>query len=127
MEVVEKHRHGFDIFPDDNRTVPFGTGATVVYNYKDLRIHNPSDKSYQMVFDVNEQTLSGSVYCNQSQPYSVEMEETDHEFFAKEGLTFRKNKVWRNWLDSAGKLVKRELMFENECECKYEFKIEEQA
>ena len=28
MEVVERHRHDFDPFPDYRRTVPFGTGAT---------------------------------------------------------------------------------------------------
>lgn len=26
LEIIECHRHGFDVFPDANRTHPFGSG-----------------------------------------------------------------------------------------------------
>lgn len=38
LEVIERHRHGYDVFPDSNRTQPFGSGATCFYPYGDLMI-----------------------------------------------------------------------------------------
>lgn len=35
LTVVERHRHGYDVFPDANRTQPFGSGATCFYPYLD--------------------------------------------------------------------------------------------
>jgi hypothetical protein len=34
LEVVERWRHGFDVFPDAGRTQPFASGATCAYNYR---------------------------------------------------------------------------------------------
>ncbi len=41
MRIVERHRHQLDLFPDRERRVPFGLGATVAYNHADLRFENP--------------------------------------------------------------------------------------
>lgn len=40
LTVTERHRHSYDVFPDSNRTQPFGSGATCFYNYGDLMIKN---------------------------------------------------------------------------------------
>ncbi|MBN1434348.1 VanW family protein, partial [Candidatus Fermentibacterales bacterium] len=47
--VTERHRHGFDPFPDDGRTLPFACGATIYYNYKDLQITNGTERTYQIL------------------------------------------------------------------------------
>lgn len=36
LEVVERHHHSFDPFPDEQRVLPFGSGASVFFNYIDL-------------------------------------------------------------------------------------------
>jgi vancomycin resistance protein VanW len=38
LTITERYRQSFDVFPDTNRTVSFGAGATVVYNHIDLDI-----------------------------------------------------------------------------------------
>ena len=35
LTVEERYHHSFDPFPDDGRVLPFGSGATVFYNYRD--------------------------------------------------------------------------------------------
>jgi vancomycin resistance protein YoaR len=30
------------------RVLPFASGATVMYNYKDLRLHNPTNQTFQL-------------------------------------------------------------------------------
>jgi hypothetical protein len=44
--VTERWRHSFDVFPDTNRTLPFGSGATLAYNYIDLQIKNATTAPY---------------------------------------------------------------------------------
>jgi len=49
LTVTERHRHSYDVFPDSNRTQPFGSGATGAYNYLDLQIKNETNHPYQLV------------------------------------------------------------------------------
>ncbi len=48
LTVTERYRHSHDIFPDADRTQPFGSGATCVYNYRDLQIFNNTCEKYQL-------------------------------------------------------------------------------
>ena len=43
LTVVERYRHSHDVFPDANRTQPFGSGATCAYPHRDLMIRNDMD------------------------------------------------------------------------------------
>ena len=46
LTITERHRHGFDVFPDVNRKVPFGAGATLSYNHIDLQVRNDTQNNY---------------------------------------------------------------------------------
>ena len=60
LTVTERHRHGYDVFPDSDRTQPFGSGATCFYNYGDLMIKNNTKQVFQLVVDVTETHLKGA-------------------------------------------------------------------
>ena len=39
LTIAEHHHHdGLDLFPDFGRTIPFGTGTSISYNYLDYRV-----------------------------------------------------------------------------------------
>jgi len=57
--VTERHRHSYDVFPDADRTQPFGTGATCAYNYLDLQIYNSTPQVYQLVVELTNTHLVG--------------------------------------------------------------------
>lgn len=59
LTVTERWRHNYDVFPDCDRTQPFGSGATVAYNYIDLQIRNDTEDSYQLLVGVEENDLIG--------------------------------------------------------------------
>jgi len=54
LTVVERFRHSYDVFPDSNRTLPFGSGATCVYNYRDLMILNETENTFLLKVYVDE-------------------------------------------------------------------------
>ncbi len=63
LEVMERHRHSIDPFPDYRRTVPFGTGATVFYNYLDYMFKNSTTGRFQVRVWLDENNLRGEIRC----------------------------------------------------------------
>lgn len=120
LEITERHHHSFDPFPDDRRVLPFGSGASVFYNYVDLRFYNPTDRIFQIRVWLTEDHLQGAIYTDQEWSYSYHITEKKHQFLQQNGKNYRKNEIWRNIFDkSTGNLVTEEMVIKNFSEVKY--------
>ncbi|MCP4137999.1 MAG: VanW family protein [bacterium] len=121
LTVTERHHHSFDPFPDEGRVLPFGSGATVFYNYLDYRFINNTSFTFQVNLRLTERLLEGEIRVNEKQKYSYHVYEKDHEFLREEGKYFRKNEIWRNKMDikMGGRIVETELLTKNYAEVKY--------
>jgi vancomycin resistance protein VanW len=120
LEVVERHHHSVDPFPDDRRALPFGTGASVFYNYVDLRIHNPTDQPFQLDVWVTDQQLRGRLRTSVPLPMAYHLVELDHHFEqAPEGV-LRCNEIWRRRVDRrSGNLVDEVCLMRNRSRVAY--------
>lgn len=114
LAIVERHHHGHDLFPDDGRLVPFGTGATVFYNYIDLRLQNPGPETYRIRLWVTDQELRGEIRTDREPTFMYEVVEQDHRFRrTQEGLV-RENHLFRIVRDRVtGAPVERHLLAHN--------------
>jgi vancomycin resistance protein VanW len=121
LSVVERHRHGYDVFPDSNRTQPFGSGATCFYNYGDLMIKNNTDQSFQLVVKVTENNLEGAWLSEKTPEMTYEVYEKEHimqaEFWG--GYT-RHNVLFRKIYDLQKDLIADEYIVENHAIMMYE-------
>lgn len=79
LTIVERHRHGFDVFPDVNRNVPFGAGATLAYNYIDLQIKNETDSPYQLKLWLDDHYLNGMLITKNKIDSTFYIEERNHQ------------------------------------------------
>lgn len=70
LTVIERHRHSYDVFPDSNRTQPFGSGATYAYNYLDLQIKNETNIPYQLHIQLTDTHLVGEWRANEPALYT---------------------------------------------------------
>ena len=114
LTVIERHRHGHDVFPDSNRTQPFGSGATCFYNYGDLMIRNDTPHVFQLIVEVTDTDLKGE-WVSDSQPeYTYEVYEKEH-FIQSEywGGHTRHNLLYRRKIDLDGSVVDDEFVIEN--------------
>lgn len=93
--VIERHRHGFDLFPDDGRDVPFGSGATVLYPYKDLVVRNLCDFPLQITAGVADGDLEVVISASAKLPYRIEIVEREHRFYREGDVVYRANEIWR--------------------------------
>jgi vancomycin resistance protein VanW len=78
LTITERYRHGFDVFPDVNRKVPFGAGATLAYNYIDLQVTNNTNKEFQINLYLDETHLNGALLCSESLDASYTLVERNH-------------------------------------------------
>lgn len=105
MRITERHRHGMDLFPDHERTVPFGCGATVVYNYADFRFENPLPTSVMLAARVEDGQFISELWAPRDPGHRVEVEETDHRFFRDGDDWWRENRLRRRITTTDGVLL----------------------
>ncbi|MBI2550787.1 VanW family protein [Candidatus Uhrbacteria bacterium] len=122
LTVTERHRHSYDIFPDSGRTVPFGTGATLFYNYMDLSIKNETDQTFQVMVSLTDEHLKGEIRSEKEWPVSYRLLERAHRFSKDEnGAVFRHNEIHRQTIDrTTGNTVSDDLLYKNNCPVLYE-------
>jgi vancomycin resistance protein VanW len=120
LQIAERHHHSFDVFPDAQRIVPFGSGTSVFYNYVDLRFYNSTPSTFQFRLTLTEEFLVGMLLCDGRSPYMYRIEERHHRFVQREGKTFRENELWRIVSEQgSGTWLYEERMLKNCSEVKY--------
>jgi len=92
--VSERHRHSFDCFPDSYRTVPFGAGATVYYNYVDLRFRNEGEETIRFGVWLDGEHLHVEAYADREPPYRYRVIEENHHFAAEGQARWRENDLY---------------------------------
>ena len=114
LDIVERHRHGFDVFPDVNRKVPFGAGATLSYNYIDLQIHNNTEDNFYLEFWLDETHLNGRISCSRELDRKYQIEERNHIFQQQTwGGYTRHNQIFQLEFDLDDNLLSERLIVEN--------------
>jgi vancomycin resistance protein YoaR len=78
--------------------VPFGCGATVFYNWADLRFANPLDVPVALRLRVEAGVLVGELRAAEPIDVRAEVYEVDHRFFADGGAWWRENRIRRRIL-----------------------------
>ncbi|WP_310223934.1 VanW family protein [Paenibacillus qinlingensis] len=120
LDIKERHHHSFDLFPDDRRVIPFGTGTSVFYNYLDLQFYNPTPYRFQFHLRVSEEYLEGAIYSDSELTFSYRVKEKNHEFYQKDNKWYRGNEIWRQKINKQDdSLVDEALVNVNHSEVKY--------
>ncbi len=122
LEVIEHHHHSLDIFPDSGRVLPFGSGASVYYNYLDLQFQNITNHPIGLDVWLSDTHLHGTLWTNVAYLETFKIRETDHCFYRRpNGQVYRRNKLFKHRIDRrTGALLERRLMTENDSRVLYE-------
>lgn len=115
LTVTERYHHSFDPFPDDGRVLPFGSGATVFYNYRDYQFTNNTEHTFQINLWFSEKCLEGELLVDKELDYAYHVMEKEHQFLKIEDHFYRKNEIWRDkYLKfQSGKVIESELITKN--------------
>lgn len=121
LAVTERHHHSFDPFPDEGRVLPFGSGATIFYNYIDYQVTNTTPYTFQINLWISEKCLEGELRISEELDYTYHVYEKEHEFLKIGESYYRKNEIWRNRIAKfeSGKLLETEQIAKNFALVKY--------
>lgn len=115
LTVVERYRHSHDVFPDSNRTQPFGSGATCAYPHRDLMIRNDTDQPFQLCVRVGAEYLEGEWRAIKKPAAVYRIVEKDQRMDqAAWGGYVRHNALWREVYTRDGALEREEFLFSND-------------
>jgi vancomycin resistance protein VanW len=122
LTITERWRHGYDVFPDSNRTQPFGSGATCSYNYIDLQIKNTTTQTFQFKIHLTEKYLVGEIRSNQIPIVNYKVYEKQHHFIHEPwGGYSRHNQIWKKIINIENdQIVTDEFCTENHAVMMYE-------
>ena len=112
IEIIERHHHSVDSFPDSGRTLPFGGGATIFNNYLDLKIKNISKNPLQLKLWLTDTALKGQILSDKPSQYKYHLFEKNHVFINKKGKFFRYKEIFRETYKNGIK-TKEEKIFTN--------------
>ncbi len=126
LTIIERHRHGYDVFPDSSRTQPFGSGATCFYPHGDLMIQNNTNETYQINLSIDDEYLFGEIKCSTEPTTTFEVVERNHEMKPEYwGGYGRYNELYKQEFDGNNILLKEELIAKNSAIMMYSPFLEE--
>lgn len=95
FETVERYHHSVDVFPDSGRTLPFGSGATILYNFIDLKVKNTSKYPLQLKIWLTNNHLKGQILSPRPIPEKFHAFEKNHFFIRRGQKYFRYNEIYK--------------------------------
>jgi len=111
LTLIERYRHSHDVFPDSNRILPFGSGATCAYPHRDLMIRNDTDQTFQRV---GTQSLEGEWLAERPPEHCYEIVERNHRMDRGPwGGYVRHNELYRQRLTTDGVFLDELFLLEN--------------
>ena len=120
LTIIERHHHSFDPFPDNGRVLPFGSGATVFYNYVDYQFKNNTDNSFQIRVWLSDKHIKGEIRCKANIDTSYHVYEKNHKFVIKQGIFYRSNEIWIKIINKkTGLVIDEKRIISNFAEVKY--------
>jgi Uncharacterized vancomycin resistance protein len=121
LTVTELHHHSDALFPDERRTVPFGTGTSIAYKNVDYRFMNETNCDVQILVWIQEGELRGEIRSAEKYPYRYKLvEENNH--YRKEGEEYyRISQVYRIVINrETNEEIAKELILDNHSKVMYD-------
>jgi vancomycin resistance protein VanW len=114
LTVAERYRHGYDVFPDIDRKIPFACGATLAYNYIDLQLRNDTPDTFQINLWLDDEYLNGEIRSDKQAEFAYEVYETDHLIKMQPwGGYTRHNRIWQRRTSRIDGMTDERLITEN--------------
>lgn len=114
LTVTERWRHSYDVFPDVERRLPFGSGATCAYPALDLQIRNGTTEPFLLCLNLTETHLAGEWRARHPAAYRYEVYQDFHQITHEPGIGYlRRNSLRRRILRQDGVQVADEPVAEN--------------
>lgn len=120
LTVTERHPHSTESFPpppaagSPTDQLPAGVDATVSEGRYDLRVHNGTQTTYQLVLHVESECLRGELRADREPEEAYRLFTQDEALQKEEGALYHIGSLWRARLDPlTGEELSREKLYDS--------------
>lgn len=114
LTVTELHHHSDALFPDERRTVPFGTGTSVFYKNIDYRFKNTTDQPVQLLIWISGDELCGELRSLHAFPNRYRLTEENSHYAHEPDGYYRLSQVYKITIDRTdGSVLSKECILDN--------------
>lgn len=119
MTFVERHGHSRKDFPEPESDALNGTDATVAEGWKDLKICNGTDNSYQICVGFDEENIIGSIRTDKVSDCRIYVENRNLRYVSESGSIFEESELVRKYLFPDRNMDRIELVYTNNTRIDY--------
>lgn len=124
LVVTERHHHTDCVFPDERRSVPFGTGTSVFYKNVDFQFKNTTKQDVQFKIWLDDDYLCGELRTETPFANLYQLKEEGHHFAYAGKTLYRNSQVYRLVYErQTRQLLTKELLLNNHCEVLYDYSL----
>lgn len=120
LTITERHGHGVKDFPEPPSDAPVGVDATIAEGWKDLKVKNETDQTYQISITFDERCIIGGLYVEKEPEFFWHVENGDILYRRSGGKVFEEVDVIQKKISfRTGEVQEEKLMYRNKCEIGY--------
>ena len=119
VDITERHPHSVDVNPNSRHNTAARAGATVLYNFMDLKVKADFEHPLQLKITLADSLLKGEILSAQKMPEKITVLEKNHCFIQKDGRVYQYNEIHKE-LSIDGRLLKAEKIAVNFTEVLYQ-------
>lgn len=120
LTVVERHGHLVKDFPEPPSDAPMGVDATIAEGWKDLKVKNETDRTFQISVTFGERDIIGGLYVDEEPEFFWHVENGNTAYYRKENRVFEEVDVIQKRVSlHSGEVQEERVLYRNRCEIGY--------
>lgn len=120
LSIVERYGHRVKDFPEPPSDAPIGVDATVAEGWKDLKVKNETQQTFQISLTFDEKCIIGGLYVDKQPEFFWNVENGDAVYYRKDGKVYEEVDVIQKKLSlESGVNEETKIMYRNRCEIGY--------
>ena len=120
LTVVERHGHGSKDFPEPPSDAPMGVDATLAEGWKDLKVRNDTDSTFQIHIAFDPENISGYLYADRQDPLLYSVENGPVSYHRRQGGIWEEVDVIQTLTDrESGQVQSTRTLYRNVCRIGY--------
>lgn len=120
LTVVERHGHGSKDFPEPPSDAPLGVDATLAEGWKDLKVRNDTDYTFQLHIAFDGENISGYLYADRQDPLDYSVSNGPVAYYRRQGVVWEEVDVIQSLTNREnGQLQGARTLYRNVCRIGY--------
>ncbi len=120
LTIVERHGHGSKDFPEPPSDALFGVDATLAEGWKDLKVRNDTDSTFQIRITFDNEQIHGYLHTDREDPLCYTVSNGPVTYYRRQDTVWEEVDVIQTLTDQkSGNIQETRILYRNRCRIGY--------